>query len=185
MSGEGAAGEGGPGGPAGTGAAADGPAGDAPQPALPAGMGLALAVLALLAVVAVLAERDGSPLGGGAEPVPPSAAALSVYDGRSPSEPGNGSLRVLVELPRPPLADRDDLDALSAADQRAYVRSLEREGESLRSALGARGRGAARRGPLRPHLGRLRRDRRHLRPRLAVEPRRARAPGPPLLSRDE
>ncbi len=128
MSGEGAAEE-------------DGPAdsGAARQPALPAGMGLALAVLALLAVVAVLAERDGSALGGGEEPVPPSAAALSVYDGRSPSEPGNGSLRVLVELPRPPLADRDDLDALSAADQRAYVRSLEREGESLRSALDARG----------------------------------------------
>ena len=69
----------------------------------------------------------------------PSAAALSVYDGRSPSEPGGNALRVLVELPRPALADRDDLDALSEAEQRAYVRSLEREGTALRSALGARG----------------------------------------------
>ena len=73
------------------------------------------------------------------EPVAPSAAALSVYDGRSPSESGGDALRVLVELPRPALADRDDLDALSEAEQRAYVRSLEREGTALRSALGARG----------------------------------------------
>ncbi len=46
---------------------------------------------------------------------------------------------MLVELPRPALADRDDLDSLSEAQQRAYVRSLEREGTALRSALGARG----------------------------------------------
>ena len=96
-------------------------------------------MLALLAVVAVLGERDGSALGGDDEPVAPSAAALSVYDGRSPSESGGNALRVLVELPRPALADRDDLDALSEAEQRAYVRSLEREGTALRSALGARG----------------------------------------------
>ena len=115
----------------------------------------------------------------------PSAAALSVYDGRSPSEPGGSSLRVLVELPRPPLADRDDLDALSEDQQRAYVHSLEREGRV--AAVGARGarRGAARRGPLRPHVGRLRGDDRRVRPRLALEPRRARAAGAPLLPRDE
>ena len=71
--------------------------------------------------------------------MPPSKAALSVYDGRSPSEPGGGAQRVLVELPRPALAERDDLDSLSEAQQPAYVRSLEREGEALRSALGARG----------------------------------------------
>ena len=47
--------------------------------------------------------------------------------------------RVLVELPRPALADRDDLDALSPEEQRDYVRSLQREGAALRSALGARG----------------------------------------------
>jgi hypothetical protein len=46
---------------------------------------------------------------------------------------------VLVELPRPALADRDDLDSLSPADQRAYLRSLSEEGRALRSALGARG----------------------------------------------
>ena len=109
------------------------------EPKLPAGMGLALIVLVLLSVVAVLGERDGGALGGGAEPAPPSAAALSVYDGRSPSESGGSALRVLVELPRPALADRDDLDALSEAEQRAYVRSLEREGTALRSALDARG----------------------------------------------
>jgi subtilase family protein len=109
------------------------------EPTLPAGMGLALIVLVLLAVVAAVGERDGGALGGGAEPAPPSAAALSVYDGRSPSESGGSALRVLVELPRPALADRDDLDALSEAEQRAYVRSLEREGTALRSALGARG----------------------------------------------
>ena len=71
--------------------------------------------------------------------MPPSAAALSVYDGRSPSEAGGSRERVLVELPRPALADRDDLDSLSPADQRAYLRSLSEEGRALRSALGARG----------------------------------------------
>ena len=107
------------------------------SPELPAGTGLALAVLLVLVVVAVLGERGGED--GGGEPVPPSAAALSVYDGRSPSEPGGREQRVLVELPRPALADRDDLESLSADEQRAYVRSLEREGTALRSALGARG----------------------------------------------
>ena len=121
------------------GAADDGEPGGPSTAGLPAGMGLALVVLVLLGVVAVLGERDGSPLGGGAEPLPPSAAALSVYDGRSPSEPGGSELRVLVELPRPALADRDDLESLSEDQQRAYVRSLESEGTALRSALGARG----------------------------------------------
>jgi hypothetical protein len=120
---------------------AEGPGGEAaPDGGPPAGIGAAVVVLVLLAVVAVLGERDGSALGGGgAEPAPESRAVLSVYDGRSPSEPGNGSLRVLVELPRPPLSERDDLEKLSAGQQRAYVRSLESEGRSLRSALGARG----------------------------------------------
>jgi hypothetical protein len=107
------------------------------SPELPAGTGLALAVLVVLVVVAILGERGGD--GGGGAPVAPSAAALSPYDGRSPSEPGGSEQRVLVELPRPALADRDDLESLSADDQSAYVRSLEREGASLRSALDARG----------------------------------------------
>ena len=109
------------------------------RPDLPAGTGLGLAVLALLIVVAVLGERGDGGGGGGGEPVPPSAAALSVYDGRSPSEAGGSRERVLVELPRPALAERDDLDSLSPADQRAYLRSLSEEGRALRSALGARG----------------------------------------------
>jgi Subtilase family len=109
------------------------------RPDLPAGTGLGLAVLALLVVVAVLGDRGDGGGGGGREPVPPSAAALSVYDGRSPSEAGGSRERVLVELPRPALADRDDLDSLSPADQRAYLRSLSEEGRALRSALGARG----------------------------------------------
>ena len=62
-----------------------------------------------------------------------------MYDGRSPSEAGGSSLRVLVELPRPALAEREDLEGMSEGEQRAYVRSLEREGAALRSALGARG----------------------------------------------
>ena len=108
------------------------------RPDLPAGTGLALAVLVALIVVAVLGE-GGAKVVGGDDPVPPSKAALSVYDGRSPSEPGGQTQRVLVELPRPALAEREDLESLSEAQQTAYVRSLEREGEALRSALGARG----------------------------------------------
>jgi Subtilase family len=105
---------------------------------LPPGMGVALVVLLALAVVAVVGERGGGG-GGRGSPVPPSAATGSVYDGRSPSEPGDGEQRVLVALPRPALADRDDVESLSPDEQSAYVRSLEREGASLRSALGARG----------------------------------------------
>jgi Subtilase family len=105
------------------------------RPDLPAGTGLALVVLVVLIAVSVIGERGG----GGGEPVAPSLVALSPLDGRSPREPAGSELRVLVELPRPALADRDDLDALSPDDQRAYVRSLEREGAALRSALGARG----------------------------------------------
>jgi hypothetical protein len=104
---------------------------------LPAGTGLALAVLVVLIVVSVIGERGSD--GGGGEPVAPSLVAVSPLDGRSPREPAGREQRVLVELPRPALADRDDLDALSPADQRDYVKSLEREGAALRSALGARG----------------------------------------------
>jgi hypothetical protein len=113
------------------------PPGEAGRPDLPAGTGLALVVLVALIAVSVIAERGGG--GGGGEPVAPSLVALSPLDGRSPREPAGRELRVLVELPRPALAERDDLDALSPDDQRDYVRSLEREGAALRSALGARG----------------------------------------------
>ena len=104
---------------------------------LPAGTGLALVVLVVLIAASVIGERGGG--GGGGEPVAPSLVAISPLDGRSPREPAGQDLRVLVELPRPALADRDDLDALSPDDQRDYVKSLEREGAALRSALGARG----------------------------------------------
>jgi hypothetical protein len=107
------------------------------QPDLPAGTGLALVVLVVLIVASVIGQRSVN--GGGDKPVAPSLVALSPLDGRSPREPAGSELRVLVELPRPALADRDDLDTLSPADQRGYVRSLEREGAALRSALGARG----------------------------------------------
>ena len=92
---------------------------------------------------------------------------------------------MLVELPRPALADRDDLDSLSAADQRAYLRSLGREGTGAAVRAGRARGGAARRGHVRPDVGRLRGDRRRLRPRRALEPRRARAAGAAVLSRDE
>ena len=108
------------------------------KPDLPAGTGLALVVLVVLIAASVIGERGGGGEGGG-EPVAPSLVALSPLDGRSPREPAGRELRVLVELPRPALADRDDLDALSPEDQREYVKSLEREGAALRSALGARG----------------------------------------------
>src|SRR4051812_15737612 len=105
------------------------------RPDLPAGTGLALGVLAVLAVIAVLAARSKS----GGAPVAPSLVALSPLDGRSPSEPAGAERRGLVELPRPALAERSDLDQMSAQDQREYVASLKREARALRSALGARG----------------------------------------------
>jgi hypothetical protein len=112
------------------------PPGEADRPDLPAGTGLALVVLAALVVFSVIGERSG---GEGGEPVAASLVALSPLDGRSPREPAGRTQRVLVELPRPALADRDDLDSLTPEQQRDYVRSLERESAALRSALGARG----------------------------------------------
>ena len=94
-------------------------------------------MLAVLVAISVVGERSNG--GGGGEPVAPSLVALSPLDGRSPREPVGRDQRVLVELPRPALADRDDLDALTPEEQRDYVRSLVREGAALRSALGARG----------------------------------------------
>src|SRR4051794_41459156 len=105
------------------------------RPDLPAGTGLALGVLAVLAVIAVLGSRSE----GGGAPVAPSLVALSPLDGRSPSEPAGTERRVLVELPRPALADRSDLPEMSAHQQREYIASLKREARALRSALGARG----------------------------------------------
>ncbi|MEA2135498.1 MAG: serine protease AprX [Solirubrobacteraceae bacterium] len=106
------------------------------SPELPAGTGLALVVLVALVAISVIGSRSGD---SGGKPVAPSLVALSPLDGRSPREPAGAEQRVLVELPRPALADRSDLDALTPEQQSDYVRSLVREGAALRSALGARG----------------------------------------------
>jgi hypothetical protein len=105
------------------------------RPELPAGTGLALGLLVVLVAVSVIGERSKS----AGKPVAPSLVALSPLDGRSPDVPAAREQRVIVELPRPALADRDDLDSMTPDEQSAYVRSLKREGTALRSALGARG----------------------------------------------
>ena len=112
------------------------PPGEAVRAQLPAGTGLALVVLAVLIGISLIGARSES---GGGKPVAPSLVALSPLDGRSPREPAGAEQRVLVELPRPALADRDDLDTLTPEQQSDYVRSLLREGAALRSALEARG----------------------------------------------
>jgi len=95
-------------------------------------LGVLAALVLALAVSAVLAEREKR------MDLPPSLGSAIPYDGRSPRQPAGDELRVLVALQRPALADsaagRGDPDR-----QRAYVRSLEREGAALRSALDARG----------------------------------------------
>jgi hypothetical protein len=78
-------------------------------PALPAGTGLTLLVLGLLVAAVVVGEL----LKGDPEAAAPSLVALSPLDGRSPREPTGREQRVLVALPRPPLAERDDLDSLT------------------------------------------------------------------------
>src|SRR3954471_7645605 len=101
---------------------------------------IAAAVVALAAiVVAVLVITGGkaslpgvtSPPGTLADPVP--------YDGRSPGQPAQDEVRVLVQLPRKPLGDLDNARALGAEEQSAYVRSLKSEQTTLRSALQANG----------------------------------------------
>ena len=72
----------------------------------------------------------------GGDAPPPALADAVPYDGRSPREPAGTGTRVIVALPRPALGETTL--ATPAAQQR-YVRSLERESASLRSALGARG----------------------------------------------
>ena len=101
--------------------------------ALPERTRLALAgVIAAVAVAVALVLL----LGGGGDPPPPSRADAVPYDGRSPAEPSARGTRVIVALPRPSLGAAGIADP---AAQRRYVRSLEDESGSLRSALGARG----------------------------------------------
>ena len=75
-------------------------------------------------------------LAGPGEPPPRALADAVPYDGRSPAEPSARGTRVIVALPRPSLGAAGIADP---AAQRRYVRSLEDESGSLRSALGARG----------------------------------------------
>jgi len=69
----------------------------------------------------------------------PALADAVPYDGRSPREPIGDDQRVLLELQRPALGALQDLGALDGAARRAYVASLRRERQALRSALQARG----------------------------------------------
>jgi hypothetical protein len=101
---------------------------------------IAAALVALAAiVVAVLVLAGGkaslpgvtSPPGTLADPVP--------YDGRSPGQPAQDEVRVLVQLPRKPLGELKDARAMGAEEQSAYIRSLKSEQTTLRSALQANG----------------------------------------------
>lgn len=89
--------------------------------------------MAAIAVASVLAGSEGIP-----------AVDAVGYDGRSPRPAPGGSQRVLIELDRAPLAlvraeRRAAGEPMPAAEQRRYLRSLEREGFSLRGALKAKG----------------------------------------------
>ncbi|MEX2196387.1 MAG: S8 family serine peptidase [Thermoleophilaceae bacterium] len=79
-----------------------------------------------IAIVAVAA--------GGSSPAPSAVP----FDGRSPLVPEGRTIRVLFELRRPSLGERMADEELEPARQRAYVRSLTREAEALRSSLAAR-----------------------------------------------
>ncbi len=110
-----------------------------------AGASAGLVALVVLLLVAVVVTGGG---GEGKRPeyleprveAEPALAERVPYDGRSPRLAQDGNdLRVLVELPRPALGARRDLERLSAAERRAYVFSLKDESRTLRSALEARG----------------------------------------------
>src|SRR3954469_9753481 len=65
-----------------------------------------------------------SPPGTLADPVP--------YDGRSPGQPAQDEVRVLVQLPRKPLGELQGARAMGAQEQSAYIRSLKSEQTTLR-----------------------------------------------------
>lgn len=88
---------------------------------------VAAALVAAGAVVALAGgDGEGAP---GAVP----------FDGRSPIVAEGRTMRVLFELRRPSLGERLAAEDLPPARQRAYVRSLRREAEALRSSIAARG----------------------------------------------
>src|SRR3954468_21258671 len=101
---------------------------------------IALAVIAVAAVTVAILVLTGhrSALPGAANP-PGTLADPVPYDGRSPGQPAQDQVRVLVRLPRKPLGDLDNARALGAEEQSAYVRSLKSEQTTLRSALQANG----------------------------------------------
>ena len=118
---------------------------DAPE-GLPGSLKAAVAAVLVALVAGVLLAgggEEGSGLGGVlsgggrtfgaafADPVP--------YDGRSPALATGRRERVLVELPRPALAELDDVQDMAPRAQRRYVASLEQEARALLSALDARG----------------------------------------------
>ena len=105
-------------------------------------LGAVLAALVALAVIVSLGGGKEAPAPGLAPRVEsePAEALRVPYDGRSPRlSPGADEQRVLVALSRPALGGREDIEGMSASARRRYVRSLEQEAGSLRSALGARG----------------------------------------------
>ena len=108
--------------------------------ARPRRLSIGAAVIALAAVVVAIVVLTGhksalpgvaSPPGTLADPVP--------YDGRSPGQPAQDEVRVLVQLPRKPLGELKDARAMGAEQQSAYIRSLKSEQTTLRSALQANG----------------------------------------------
>ncbi len=105
---------------------------------LGARIGLAPGVLALLLVVVVLLSGGKSALPGASYP-PGTLADPVPYDGRSPGQPAQDEVRVLVQLPRKPLGELKDARAMGAEQQSAYIRSLKSEQTTLRSALQANG----------------------------------------------
>lgn len=105
-------------------------------------VGAVLAALVALAVFAALGagEKERPEYLQPREEPEPALAERVPYDGRSPRlAQSGGDLRVLVELTRPALGARRDLEDLSPEQRREYVSSLEDEADSLRSALEARG----------------------------------------------
>src|SRR4051794_25049534 len=101
---------------------------------------IALAAVAVGAVaVAVLVLTGHKSALPGVANAPGTLADPVPYDGRSPGQPAQDEVRVLVQLPRKPLGDLDNARALGAEQQSAYIRSLKSEQTTLRSALQANG----------------------------------------------
>ena len=106
---------------------------------LPVRLGLAALVCAGLALILAGLSEEGALPGDGlsGDGRVPALADAVPYDGRSPRAPAGEAQRVLVQLPRPALGAR--AGRLRPAAQRAYVRSLVKEGEALRGGLTAQG----------------------------------------------